>query len=221
MRESSENRYPTEVPSLASLQKTVFETAAGDLPGHFLPGMDQLTEARLQVPPENAVQAAVTLLVHNSEGIPSILFIERSHRFGPVAHRGQIAFPGGKKENDETLKYCAFRETEEEIGVSFPPDHPAKPLTPLYIPVSNFLIQPFVTFRESLPQFSPNPAEVVRIIDSPLIDLEARYPVLHRDITVQERTLHNVPYFPLQGKILWGASALIFSEFLQIIREDT
>jgi len=82
-----------------------------------------------------------------------------------------------------------------------------------------FIIYPFVVFQEKLPAFDLNPAEVKSIIDSPLTQLRERYAIHKKDISVREQILKNVSYFPLDNKVLWGASALIFSEFLYLVRQ--
>lgn len=216
MRGSSPT-YP-ENPHLSDLKDYFLQLKKEDLPGHLQLEIGDGIRHYQRPATADAVPAAVTLLIHSTYGTPSIVFIERAHHIGPIQHRGQIAFPGGKKEKDETLKECAFRETEEEIGITLSMEEPIRPLTPLYVPVSNFLIYPFVVFQEKLPAFDLNPAEVKSIIDSPLTQLQNRYVIRKKDIHVREQVLKNVSYFPLDDKILWGASALIFSEFLYLLR---
>lgn len=207
-----------EPPHLSDLKDYFLQLRQEDLPGHLQLEIGDGIRHHQRPATEDAIPAAVTLLIHSTYGSPSIVFIERAHHFGPIQHRGQIAFPGGRKEKDETLKECAFRETEEEIGIILSKDEPIRPLTPLYVPVSNFLIYPFVVFQEKLPAFDLNPDEVKSIIDSPLTQLQDRYVIRKKDIQVREQLLKNVSYFPLDDKILWGASALIFSEFLYLLR---
>lgn len=207
--------------AIEQYRELILQDAKVELPGHD--GLDMLIRkpGYLVPTPENARQAAVVLLIHTSQGYPSILFIQRSDHDHQDKHRGQIAFPGGKLEYGESLKECAFREMGEEIGFCLPIDHPTGKLTPLYVSVSNFLIHPFVVFQDTLPDLRPNPEEVAAVIDSPLTDLNNRYAIRRKDIHVRNMTLPDVPYYDLQGKTLWGATALIFSEFLQLIRTNT
>ncbi|MBY5958721.1 CoA pyrophosphatase [Membranicola marinus] len=188
-----------------------------DLPGHE--SLDMLVDSpRYLTPtPPDARHAAVVLLVHASQGVPSILFIQRSNHIVQDKHRGQIAFPGGKREVNETLKACAFREMDEEIGVRLPISHPTRQLTPLYVSVSNFLVYPFVAFKKKLPELRPNPEEVASIIDSPLIHLNSRYAIQRKDFIIRGQLIKDVPYFDVAGKTLWGATALIFSELLHLL----
>lgn len=189
------------------------------LPGHRSLDMVADSPSYITPTPSDARQAAVVLMVHASNGDPSILFIQRSDHIIQDKHRGQIAFPGGKLEKNESLKECAFREMEEEIGIQLSKDHPTRKLTPLYVSVSNFLIHPFVAFKDQLPEPRPNPEEVASIIDSPLTLLEDRYAIHRKDFMVRDRILKNVPYFEVAGKTLWGATALIFSEFLYLLKQ--
>ena len=204
---------------LSDLKDYFMDLKKEDLPGHWEMEIGDGIRHHQRPATPDAIPAAVTLLVHSTSGVPSIIFIERAHHIGPIEHRGQIAFPGGKRESNETLKECAFLETKEEIGISISMEEPIQPLTPLYVPVSNFIIYPFVVFQEKLPAFDLNPAEVKSIIDSPLTQLRERYAIHKKDISVREQILKNVSYFPLDNKVLWGASALIFSEFLYLVRQ--
>ncbi|HSH50364.1 MAG TPA: CoA pyrophosphatase, partial [Bacteroidales bacterium] len=88
------------------------------------------------------------------------------------AHSGQISFPGGKFEpGDQTLEQTALRESKEEIGIDPEKVSVLGKLTPLYIPVSNFYVLPFVGFYASAPKFNREPDEVEKIIEIPLSDL--------------------------------------------------
>ena len=78
--------------------------------------------------------------------------IKRSNYIG--VHSGQISFPGGKPEpNDKKLEDTALRECSEELGIHIVNKN-LFPLTPLYIPPSNFLVSPFVTFENFNPKFN-------------------------------------------------------------------
>ena len=190
------------------------------LPGHESLPIVQDSPRYITPTQPDARRAAVVLLIHASEGVPSIIFIQRSNHIIQDKHRGQIAFPGGKQEENESLKECAFREMNEEIGVRLTADHPTRKLSPLYVSVSNFIIHPFVAFKEKLPELQPNPDEVALIIDSPLIDLGERYAIRKKDFLIRGKQFKNVPYFQVAGKTLWGATALIFSELLYILENN-
>lgn len=205
---------------LSGYQRLILNGDDIPLPGHLELDLVKDTPTYLSPTPKNARHAAVVLMIHATAGHPSLLFIERTSHFGHEKHRGQIAFPGGKLEPNESLKECAFREMDEEIGIRLSPDHPVKALTPLYVSVSNFLIHPFVAIQDTIPAPTPNPEEVSAIIDSPLTEIRDRYSIHRKNIHVRDRVLKNVPHYTVGGRTLWGATALIFAEFLQLVEQN-
>jgi len=147
-----------------------------------------------------------------------VIYTKRTETAGD-RHKGQISFPGGRKEaGDADALATALRETEEEIGVAASTIIPLGTLTSLYIPVSNFLVQPFVGFLREAPQFRVDPVEIERIISIPLHYLQTEEVVKRTAITVSgQYSLSDVPYFDLYGEVMWGATAMITAEFLEVI----
>ncbi len=130
-------------------------------------------------------------------------------------HSHQIAFPGGKREKEDlSLMHTALRETHEEIDI-----HPSEVkvlghLTDLYIPPSNFMVTPFVGIMEKEPVFTPN-EEVERVLVIPLSDLLNKKNTTQK--TIQTRNgLWLVPCYTLDGEIVWGASAMMLAEWLDL-----
>src|SRR5690606_31955737 len=75
---------------------------------------------------------------------------------------------GGKKEPyDKDIIDCAFREAEEEIGLHSAGVSVLGSLTPLYVPVSGFLVHPIVAFSDFTPSFFPQETEVAGILEVP------------------------------------------------------
>lgn len=133
-------------------------------------------------------------------------------------HAGQISFPGGQQENDETLRETALREAEEEIGLPPASVHLLGVLTPLYIPPSNFCVHPYVGAVYEPPPLRPTDEEVQRVLRVPLsrlLDPKTR--------TEEPWTLHgtvvDVPFYDLDGVAVWGATAMMLAELLSVIRE--
>lgn len=160
--------------------------------------------------------AVLILLFPNELQQISVLLIERMTYNGH--HSGQIAFPGGKVEpNDIDLQATALREFFEETGADETPTVIGK-LTPVYIPVSKFMVQPFVSYVEKKPNFLASAYEV-----NELIEWEINH-LLNPDIikeTIIEPTPGyklKTPYFDVQGKVLWGATAMMLNELKWVLK---
>lgn len=167
-------------------------------------------------PPADARDAAVLLLVYPVADAAYTVLIRRSGRDERDRHRGQIGLPGGKREDsDADLAASALREAEEEIGVSRESVRLVCPLTPLYIPVSNFMVHPFLGVMECKPHFVAQPEEVDAVLEVPLGHFFDKSVCQRTDIPISDRiVLRGVPYYSVEGQVLWGATAMIFSEFL-------
>lgn len=160
---------------------------------------------------------AVMALIYPIENIPHILFIERPVYEG--VHSGQIAFPGGKIEQaDLSVLSAALRETKEEIGIAPEIIQVVGPLTEVFVFASNFIVYPFVGLLNKTPDLILEEKEVASILTIPL------YKLLEPEI-VKEKPIKNAlgftlmaPYYDLEGKILWGATAMMVSELCEIIR---
>lgn len=135
-------------------------------------------------------------------------------------HAGQISFPGGKHEANETLQETAVREAYEEIGIN--PAHITilGQLTPLYILPSDFEVYPTVAWYSNgqRPTFHPSADEVAELLEVPLRHL------FQPETRVEETwQLHGhemtVPFFAVNGHKVWGATAMMLSEMVERLRE--
>jgi 8-oxo-dGTP pyrophosphatase MutT (NUDIX family) len=160
--------------------------------------------------------AAVSIVIIPSEKEElGILLIKRPEYDGH--HSGQISFPGGKEEHeDEDLLQTAIRETHEEIGIKINRDSPLGSLTPLYIPVSGFMVHPYVFFEYGMKEFRIDPNEVEYIIHLPIKELMDDSIVKTTRIEIGNRII-TTPYFNIEGEIVWGATAMMLSEFVEIL----
>lgn len=135
-----------------------------------------------------------------------------------IRHAGQISFPGGRRENGETLEETALRETEEEIGVSRDDVQLACTITPLYLHRTDNQITPFVGFLEAKPVLIPNPAEVEEVFTIPMSML-----ISEENFAVEEWELSyatfEVPYWNIHDVPLWGATAMMMNELLELYKE--
>jgi len=135
-------------------------------------------------------------------------------------HSGQISFPGGRLDKGETLEETALRETWEEIGI-----HPHKiellgALSTLYVPPSNTVIHPFVGFIRELDEIHLNPKEVDEVIIISSNDLLDRNNYRKSPWDFSGKVV-DVPYWDINHRVpLWGATAMILQEFIDIISID-
>lgn len=166
---------------------------------------------------ENSRASAVLILLFPNDATPHTAFIKRPDYNGP--HSGQISLPGGKfEEFDQTLQDTAIRETFEEIGINPSDIITIGKLSQLYIPHSNYLVTPYVGYCQAKPDFIPDNYEVDRIITTSvghLIDENNRKEFIFRNNQNEDII---APYFDLHGEKLWGATAMIIAEFLELIK---
>lgn len=162
--------------------------------------------------------AVAIILFHNEENRLSTIVTRRQEYDG--SHSGQISFPGGKKEmDDNTLLDTAIRECHEEIGVYASNFEFLKELTPLFVPVSQFLITPYVFYSHHKSfNYMRSEREVAAIHELDLLDLYRSESIVTIDIQINNTfTMKNVPHFK-QGEILiWGATALILNELKDLL----
>ncbi len=160
--------------------------------------------------------AVLILLYPNEQQQTSVLLIERMTYNGH--HSGQIAFPGGKVEpTDRDLQETALREFYEETGADITPTVIGK-LTPVYIPISKFMVQPFVSYVEQKPNFSASAYEVNALIEWEIDHL--LNPNIIKETTVEPIPGYKLktPYFDVQGKVLWGATAMMLNELKWVLK---
>lgn len=136
----------------------------------------------------------------------------------PGFHSGQMAFPGGKMEKtDENIIQTALREAEEEVGIDRNEVQVLGKLTDLYIPTSNFLVSPIVGFLEHRPKFVADINEVSRIVQTDLTTLFSPEIRKQTVLEISEDITLATPYFEIDGEVVWGATAMILSELIQVL----
>jgi len=171
-------------------------------------------------PDPNARIACVLALLYPKNTDWHIVLIERvTTKDKNDRHSGQISFPGGGyEESDGLLARAALREAEEEIGVFSKDISIIGQLSDMYIPVSNFLVHPFVGYMDYAPDFVPQPSEVKDILEVPIPRLLDSATVQTTNLAISSGLeLKNVPYYSLNGHIVWGATAMMLSEFLEVV----
>jgi len=161
-------------------------------------------------------QAAVLALIYpNAQQQAQMVFILRKTYKGH--HSGQISFPGGKREVfDADLKATALRETQEEVGLSSELIVIKQQLSPIFIPISNFEVQPFLGICDQIPDFKLDPVEVESILEFPFAQ------ILHNPLVSINHTYFGQSYalkaFQVNQYKIWGATAMILSEIVQLFK---
>lgn len=165
--------------------------------------------------------SVLILLYEQANTIHFVLTLRQSY---PGVHSGQVSLPGGKIEAfDNSPIAAALRETQEEIGINANEIEVLGELSPLYIFPSNFLVHPVVGFLNSSPIFKKEEKEVAEIIEVPLpflLDAKKRKTKLmdlSRGLKAPDLTAVEVPYYDIHGHHVWGATAMILSEFLELM----
>ena len=160
-------------------------------------------------------EAAVLALLHplQEDDAPALVLTVRPPDM--AHHAGQIAFPGGRREPGESLVDTALREAAEEVALDPRRVELLAPLTPLYIPPSNFCVYPFLGAVPDFPELHPADAEVAQILHTPLPQL------LHPETRREEPwTLRGervvVPFYAIDGHKVWGATAMMLAEMLAL-----
>ena len=132
-------------------------------------------------------------------------------------HPGQIALPGGAKEKDEELDYTAVREAFEEIGIEAQSVEIIGQLTPLPVPVSGYLIYPFIGILKKEPKWILNESEVDELIITKVSELidDANY---YSETWQLHGKNVKVPHFRINNKVIWGATASVLNEFIDLTK---
>lgn len=190
-----------------------------------LPGekshLKMIPESRLNISFDSTAdkfkKSAVLLLLFPENGSFNLLFIKRAENGSK--HSGQIAFPGGKfEEGDNVPENTALRETEEEVGIKENDIKILKSLTSLLIPVSNFIVNPFVGMIDYKPKIIMNSDEVQEVFSLNIQEvLTAKR--IEKTIHVRNQII-TAPFYVFKEFEIWGASAMILSEFIDLLKTE-
>jgi len=167
----------------------------------------------------NARLSATLMLMYPQSDETFFTLIQRPDYDG--THGGQVSFPGGRHEEGESIMETALRETHEEVGVPSTEVNLLGSMTEVYIPPSNFLVQPYVGYCGNKPIFVPDTREVDHIMEIRLKDILRDDIILEMKKTIGERSGNpmkiSIPYFELNHKVVWGATAVMLAEMRQLL----
>lgn len=166
----------------------------------------------------NPRTAAVLMLCYPKNGATHLILIVRNSYEG--VHSAQIAFPGGKYENDDIdFAATAIRETFEEVGVDPQKVELIKPFTQVYIPPSNFIVYPYLAICQEEIDFIPDPKEVAGIIELPIATFLSDTIVIETELKTSSANSIMVPAFQIEHHTIWGATAMMLSELKDVMIE--
>lgn len=145
-----------------------------------------------------------------------ILILRKTYK---GVHSAQVGFPGGRLElEDSSIMDAALRETEEEVGVPRNDIIVLKQLTEIYIPPSNFFVQPFMGITTIPPSFVAQEDEVEALIEVSLPDFMNDRNIVKEILTTSYMEELEVPAFKLNGHIVWGATAMMLNEVREMLK---
>ncbi len=162
---------------------------------------------------EYRARAAVLMGIGEREAGPSFLLTRRTNTVS--THKGQVSFPGGQREEDDSsLEETALRETFEELGLGPESIEIAGRLND-YLAVTHSRVTPVAGFINGSPDITPCAAEVARVLWVPLrffVETEPR-------IEMWERLGQRVPvhFYDFEDEVIWGLTARMIVDFLEII----
>lgn len=163
-----------------------------------------------------AKKASVLLHLHEHNEESHFTLIMRPEYDG--VHSKQIAFPGGKAEReDQNALITALREAKEEVNIDIDQYNVLGPLSPIYIPPSDFYLSPFLSFSKNRPDYLADEREVDEIIEVPIRELLRMHILKDTKLKLKNNVSLQTPYLDIQDKIVWGATALILNEFRHLI----
>lgn len=177
----------------------------------------RLDHVKRYVPRPDARLSGVLILMYPEANTLHFPLIIRPENTG--VHSGQVALPGGRKDQeDQDVIETALREAWEEIGVNVGRSQVLGKLSEIYIPVSNFIVYPTIAYLDEKPKFLPSIHEVAQMLHINLEDFQQEEKKKQGEVQVRNHRIQT-PYYDLEGKIVWGATAMILAEFQSILEE--
>lgn len=173
----------------------------------------------LDLSKKNPKQAAVLSVFYPGlkDETKFVLILRKTYK---GVHSNQVGFPGGRVEEDDIdLMHTALRETEEEVGIPRQEVQVIKELTKLYIPPSNFWVQPYLGIMEKTPNLVPQEAEVEAILEIDVEEFLSDSCMIRQTLSTSYAKNINVPAFLLGGHVVWGATAMMLSEMKDILKQ--
>jgi 8-oxo-dGTP pyrophosphatase MutT (NUDIX family) len=162
------------------------------------------------------IDAAVLVPLYVSDGELHVVFTRR--RDDLRRHAGEISFPGGRQDDDETdLRLTALREAEEEIGLPARAVELVGALQPTPTIATNYAVYPFVGLIEPGRAWEPSATEVAEVLEVPLSALRAGY---ERRRLVRRGVPFRTDVYVVGEDVIWGATARMVGDLLDRLPDD-
>lgn len=130
-------------------------------------------------------------------------------------HAGEISFPGGRRDPDDTdLIHTALREAEEEVGLPSDSVEICGALQPTPTIATGYAVYPFVGLVEPGLAWTLSPREVAEVIELPLPALRSGYGrrrLVRRSLPIRTDT------YVVGDNLIWGATARILGDLFDRI----
>ncbi|MGZ8633288.1 MAG: NUDIX hydrolase [Solirubrobacteraceae bacterium] len=162
------------------------------------------------------IDAAVLVPLYVSGGELHAVFTRRCENLR--RHPGEISFPGGRQDDDETdLRVTALREAEEEIGLPARHVELVGALQPTPTIATNYAVYPFVGLIEPGQTWRPSATEVAEVLELPLSALRAGY---GRRRLLRRGVPFRTDVYVVDEDVIWGATARMVGDLLDRLPDD-
>ena len=171
-------------------------------------------------PPGARPAAALVLVYPGLHGEAMLVLTERVHYGGD--HSGEVSLPGGKVDpGDADAVATALREAREEVGLdaTWAGVEVVGGLDALWIPPSNFRVEPIVAIAARRPAFVADPREVAAILEAPVTAFLPGVAPVIVDPDPHGRPIRYGAYL-VEGRIVWGATAAILGQFGAVLEQS-
>ena len=205
--------------TINKIAEQIKERLKKPLPGneaHLTTRIKTKSEVTFPNTQETARPSAVLILLFPFEDEIQFFLTKRTEDV--EHHKGQISLPGGIRENDESLNETALRETKEEVGIDSTKIIISGSLTPFFIPVTGYIVHPFIGWCKEKPSTKIHDVEVNQLFSVSITEL-----MDEKILQTEEWNIRGydaiVPYYNFEKCKVWGATAAILSEFKSILED--
>ncbi len=187
-----------------------------ELPNLIRQALNSREPKLIHDPPPQYRHAGVLIPLFAEEGVHKVLFTKRTDKV--EHHKGQISFPGGAVDDqDKSIEETVLRESHEEIGLLKEDVEILGRIDDILTVASSFVVHPFVGLIPAPYDFKLQRIEVKRLIKVPWETLVSDNQE-NKTYTVKEAGLtYQTPSFEYNGDVIWGATAWMMENFIEIL----